>query len=85
MARSIATDHDDKRLVILKAAARLFADEGYGRASMSALASACGISKANIYHYYSSKEALLFDILDTHLKGLRDRVCGLRFASPSSA
>lgn len=79
MARPVATDHEDKRVSILKAAARLFADEGYGRASMSSVASACGISKANIYHYYPSKEALLFGILDAHLRGLRDRICGLTF------
>lgn len=81
MARPVAEDHGDKREAILKAAARLFAEEGYGRASMSSLAAACGISKANIYHYYSGKEALLFDILDTHLRRLRDRVCGLSFAT----
>jgi AcrR family transcriptional regulator len=81
MARPIAEDHGDKRQAILKAAARLFADEGYGRASMASVARACGISKANIYHYYPGKEALLFDILDCHLSGLRDRIHGLGFAS----
>ncbi|WP_418593994.1 TetR/AcrR family transcriptional regulator [Ponticoccus sp. (in: a-proteobacteria)] len=82
MARTIAKDHDDKREAILKGAARLFADEGYGRASMAQVAQACGISKANIYHYYNSKEALLFDILDVHLSGLRDHIAGLEHASP---
>lgn len=77
MPRPIAEDHADKRRAILKSAARLFADEGYGRASMTALAKACGISKANIYHYYASKDALLFDILDTHLCELRDRVAAV--------
>lgn len=81
MARTIAKDYDDKRHAILKTAARLFADEGYGRASMSQVAAACGISKANIYHYYSGKEALLFDILETHLRGLRDAICELSFDS----
>ncbi|ETA50816.1 TetR/AcrR family transcriptional regulator [Ponticoccus alexandrii] len=81
MARTIAKDHDDKREAILKGAARLFADEGYGRASMAQVAQACGISKANIYHYYNSKEALLFDILDAHLSGLRDQIAGLRHVS----
>lgn len=81
MARTIAKDHDDKREAILKGAARLFADEGYGRASMAQVAQACGISKANIYHYYNSKEALLFDILDVHLSGLRDHIAGLRHTS----
>ncbi|MBL4646773.1 MAG: TetR/AcrR family transcriptional regulator [Rhizobiales bacterium] len=79
MARTVAVDYTDKREAILRAAARLFADEGYGRASMAGVALACGISKANIYHYYPSKKALLFDMLDSHLRMLRDRICGLTF------
>lgn len=74
MARPIAKDHDAKRAHILKTAARVFADTGFARASMSQVAKDCGISKANIYHYYNSKDALLFDILDTYLLALRDRV-----------
>ena len=77
MVRTIAKDHDQKRGQILASAAKVFADQGYDRASMSLLARECGISKANIYHYYDSKEALLFDILDTYLSDLRDRICGI--------
>nr|WP_281496145.1 TetR/AcrR family transcriptional regulator [Marivita sp. S6314] len=64
----------------MKIAARVFADQGFARASMSQVAKDCGISKANIYHYYSSKDALLFDILDTYLSALRDRIIGLDLA-----
>ncbi len=85
MARTIAKDHDKKRAQILAQAARVFATEGFDRASMSQLAQACGISKANIYHYYPSKDALLFDILDTYLRGLRDRVLGVDIAGLSPA
>ena len=74
MARTQAKDHSAKREAILEAAARVFASEGFDRASMAALAQDAGISKANIYHYYDSKDALLFDLLDSHLKGLRDRL-----------
>ena len=74
MARTQAKDHSAKREAILEAAARVFASEGFDRASMAALAQDAGISKANIYHYYDSKNALLFDLLDSHLKGLRDRL-----------
>lgn len=77
MARPIAKDHDAKRAHILRVAAELFATEGFDRASMTQLARACGVSKANIYHYYDSKDALLFDILDSYLSGLRDRICDL--------
>lgn len=83
MPRSIARDHDEKRGQILATAARVFAREGFDRASMSRLAAACGISKANIYHYYDSKDALLFDILDAHLSALRDRVAAVDGAGVS--
>lgn len=75
MARPIAKDHDEKRAQILNTAAQVFAAEGFDRASMNQIAKACGISKANIYHYYVSKDALLFDLLDNYLCTLRDRVC----------
>jgi TetR/AcrR family transcriptional regulator len=74
MARSIAKDHGDKRLAILKTAANFFADTGYDRAAMSQLAIACGISKASIYHYYTNKETLLFDILHQHLDELLNAI-----------
>ncbi|NIZ61222.1 TetR family transcriptional regulator [Sedimentitalea sp. CY04] len=77
MARTIAKDHDQKRSQILKSAAKVFADQGFDRASMTQLARECGISKANIYHYYDSKDAILFDILDCYLRDLRDRVCSI--------
>jgi AcrR family transcriptional regulator len=75
VARPIAKDHDEKRAQILNVAARVFAAEGFDRASMNQIARACGISKANIYHYYAGKEVLLFDLLDDYLRSLRDRVC----------
>ncbi len=74
MARTIAKDYDQKREQILKTAAKVFAEAGFDRASMSQLAKACNISKANIYHYYDSKDALLFGVLDTYLRELRDRL-----------
>lgn len=77
MARTIAKNYDEKRRLILDRAAQLFANEGFDRASVNAVAKACGISKANIYHYYKSKDEILFDILDKHLSALRDRVCGM--------
>ncbi|MCA3640864.1 MAG: TetR family transcriptional regulator [Methylobacterium sp.] len=70
MARPIAADHDDKRSAILKAAAKLFASHGFDRASMAEIALACGVSKALLYHYYASKDQLLFDIIRAHLDDL---------------
>lgn len=55
-------------------AADVFSEHGYDGASMAQLAKACGVSKALIYHYYDSKDALLFDILEHHLSTLLDVV-----------
>lgn len=81
MPRTIAKDYDDKGSMILKMAAKLFAEEGFDRASVSSIAMACNISKANIYHYYKSKDDILFDILDKYLSELKGRICGLETAN----
>jgi TetR/AcrR family transcriptional regulator len=62
LARSRAKDYDEKREAMLHRAATAFARDGYDRASMAGLAAECGVSKALLYHYYASKEALLSDI-----------------------
>ena len=77
MARPIAKDYAFKRDHILNSAAMLFAQEGFAGASMAALAQECQISKANIYHYYSGKDALLFDLLDSYLKALHQKLTSL--------
>lgn len=68
----VRSDYEEKRLSILARSARLFAENGYGGASTAMIAEACGVSKALMYHYYSSKDDVLFDILDHHLKHLLD-------------
>jgi TetR/AcrR family transcriptional regulator len=70
MARPRADDYDDKRLAILARSAALFAERGYARTTMAEIGEACGISKALFYYYYKNKEALLYDMLASHLGGL---------------
>jgi AcrR family transcriptional regulator len=70
MARTRARDYDAKRLSILRRSAELFARFGYSGTSIAMIASACGVSKALLYHYYSDKEAVLFDILFFHLEDM---------------
>ena len=77
MVRTIAKDYDAKRERILAAAANVFANCGVTSASMTEVAKVCGISKGNIYHYYDSKLAILFEILDNYLSRLRRRVIAI--------
>ena len=70
MARQRAADHEAKRRAILDRAAALFAERGYARTSMGEIARAGGTSKALLYHYYDSKEQLLYDLLRSHFERL---------------
>ncbi len=38
------------------------------RSSIADLADACKLSRGALYHYFDSKEAILFAILDAHIR-----------------
>lgn len=66
MARPRADNYEQRRQEILDTAAAMFAAHSFDGASISDIAQKCGVSKALLYHYYPSKEALLYDILHSH-------------------
>ncbi len=68
MPRVRADDYEDKTRAIMDAAASLFARTGYPNAKMQDIAKACGASKSMLYHYFQSKDDLLFAMLEEHLE-----------------
>lgn len=70
MARTRANDFEEKQRGILDNAAAVFAEQGMDKASMAQVAQAASVSKALLYHYYPSKDALIFAIIITHLEEL---------------
>lgn len=70
MARPRAPGYDAQRELILETAAAAFAELGFPSASMSDIAARCGMSKGLLYHYYASKEQLLFDVTDQYTRRL---------------
>lgn len=68
MPRARATDYDAKTQAILDSAAALFAKEGYPSAKMQDVAKACGATKSMLYHYFPTKDDLLFAMLEEHLE-----------------
>jgi AcrR family transcriptional regulator len=78
MARPKSATHDLKREEILEVAASCFAASSYPSASMNDLANALGTSKARLYHYYDSKQAILFDLLDRYTQLLVELVQGVQ-------
>ena len=74
MARTRSENYDGIHLGILTNAARLFSAQGYMRASIADLADACKLSRGAHYHYFDSKEAILFAILDAHIREMIQHV-----------
>ncbi len=74
MARTRASDFEEKQHGLLMSAAAVFAEQGMDKASMAQVASHSGVSKALLYHYYPSKDVLIFAIIHSHLVDLEASV-----------
>ncbi len=76
-----ATAYDHKLDAVLGAAARVMAREGYGRSTIRMVAREADMSLAGLYHYFGSKEELLFLIqfhtFETILSRLDDRLASV--------
>jgi AcrR family transcriptional regulator len=70
MARPKSDSFEQKRDDILNHAAACFAATSYPAASMNDIAQSSGTSKARLYHYYGSKEAILYDLLERYTQRL---------------
>src|SRR5436309_13421077 len=72
--RALFTPLQPRRAEICRTAAQLFRDRGFDATSVSDVAQALGLTKAGLYHYFESKEALLFEIMTFGLDRVRDEV-----------
>lgn len=61
--RAIPGQHDSRREDVLNVAAHLFAKEGYEATTVREIGNAVGMLSGSLYHYFKSKEELLFEIL----------------------
>lgn len=76
MARPLSPDYDKRRENILQHSAELFAQVGYHKASIDQLAEASNITKSLIYHYFKSKQEILFQCMLSHVELLRSTARG---------
>lgn len=63
-------DREEKSAEIVEAAAALFAEVGFEKTSMAAVARGAGVTTTTIYWYFQDKEALLVAVLDHLLAGM---------------
>jgi AcrR family transcriptional regulator len=76
--------HDRQREDILRAAARLFRERGFGDTGMRDIAAAAELSPANLYHYFDGKNDLLFYCQDRAVDRMLAAVVSARRATASA-
>jgi AcrR family transcriptional regulator len=63
----------DRREVILREAAELFARQGVAATTVREIADAAGILSGSLYHHFASKDEIVDAVLSTFLQDLRER------------
>lgn len=71
--RAGANGGSDRRGQLLAIAAQLFATKGYAETTVRDIADEAGILSGSLYHHFSSKEAMLDEILREFLGSLAER------------
>lgn len=70
-----------RRMTILRQAAKMFHERGYMASTLRQLARRCGIQSASIYYHFSSKQEILFEIMDhtmtTLIEQLKETIDGV--------
>lgn len=59
---------------LLEAAARVFVEQGYARATTNRIAAAAGVSVGSLYQYFPNKDALAVELLRRYREGLVELV-----------
>lgn len=80
-----ARDRAVKRTAVLEAAVRSFNDKGFAATSLDNVATALGISKPTIYHYFADKDEILFECVRRGLAEIRDAAEGAEARGGSGA
>jgi len=63
-----------RKEIIFREAARLFKEKGYNSSTLRGLANKAGIKGGSIYHHYSSKQEILYLIMEYTMTNLINRV-----------
>ncbi|HWB98816.1 MAG TPA: TetR/AcrR family transcriptional regulator [Bryobacteraceae bacterium] len=63
-------DRTVKTGAILRAAAQVFAEQGYQAATMDGIAERAGIGKGTVYEYFRNKQDLFFAVFDDYIASM---------------
>lgn len=69
-----AISRENSLAAIKTTSTKLFVHHGFSNFKVEDLATACGFTKGAVYHYYNSKEDILYDILEDIERSILDEI-----------
>lgn len=87
MARTVGSNGELTANRVRGAALSLFARNGYAAASMRQIAAASGLQAGALYNHFDTKQALLVDLMETHMNELLEawELASRGFTDPAQA
>ena len=76
--RASRSGSQTRREEILAVAADLFAKQGYATTTLTDLAAAVNIAKATLFHYFPTKEIILYELYSSAMEMALERVTAVR-------
>lgn len=70
----IVKDPIERRREIMNKAIELFLDKGYDKTSVNSIVEELKIAKGTFYHYFKSKEEILYEIIDESVEEYSERI-----------
>jgi len=83
MARTVGSSGERTHAEIRRVARKLIRQQGFDAMSVRQLADEVGIQSGALYRYIGSKQALLGDVMVTHIQSLLDEWLGVADNSPN--
>ncbi|MCP3940893.1 MAG: TetR/AcrR family transcriptional regulator [Desulfobacteraceae bacterium] len=77
MAKTNKGSSKDNRQKILETAMAIIGKKGVEKTSLAHISQASSLSKGTLYYYYASKNELIFDIADLHMKRITRDLFGM--------
>lgn len=78
-------ERDQRRMLVIQTAARLFSENGFRSTSLDDIAEALGVTKPVLYFYVKNKDEILFECVRKGLEMIDDAIGGARVANDASA
>ena len=74
MSQNAAQKEQSKKEKVIKAAVKLFSEQGYHDTAVSEIADEAGVAKGTVYWYFDSKEQLFWGIILSELEFLNEQL-----------